>query len=221
MRAFYRGTQFWLAAIVAAMLPLLVAAQVSFVAVERPYDSYQLLDDIPRQQTLYGDLQGFPELFQFTVTATTTIPITLRAIDADEHGPLFSLILVRDESQRGVREISRLAARETTWDTYRDSRTRMLYLAAPTLAPTLVPGTYRLEVSTPDNEGRYQLVFGDDPPRLGYVATWRTIRAIHDFHGYGPPHMLRTSHALLPLLTLLIIVGIFGTWRYARRQRWV
>ena len=203
------------------VLPYIVNAQVSFVEVERPYDPYLLTTDIPWQQTLYGDLQGFPDLFEFTITATSTIPIVLRAIDLDGGESPFSLILVRDEAQRGVSEVLRLVTREIVWEPYTDRQTKMSYLTAPTITPNLEPGTYRLEVSTPDNEGRYAIVFGENVQRLGYLAAWQTIRSIHDFHGYGAIHMLRTSHAQIPFLIILILLGMAGTWYYARRRRWL
>ena len=195
-------------------------AQVSFLEVGEPYEPYLLADDMIQQQVVYSELLGFPDLYEFELAATSTIPVQVRAVDETAEVD-FSLILVADEGNAGVREIFRLPARQSVWQLYTDTSTRMSYLVSEVLEPELAPGIYRLEVSTPDNEGRYSIIFGEESSTVGYFARFGEIRSIHNFHGYGPLSMFRTAHVYMPILIVIVLFGLFFTWRYARRNRLV
>lgn len=198
------------------------AVQTVFHTVPEPYALYELPADLPDVQRAYGDLQGDPDTYQFTISENTEVMFSLYAVDAAEENPKFSGILVRDERERGVREVVRLPAAATTWEPYRDDQTKMTYQRGPRETADLEPGTYRFEVSTPDNDGRYRLdVVGPERQRIGYFATLSDISAVQQFHGASIFSMARTGVVLLPILFVIVIVGLLLTWRYARRHKLV
>ena len=204
------------------LVPGQVAAGVIFNTLEEPYDIYELPADVPTGYSLYGELVGYPDTYQFTLTATTSIMTRLYAVDQTVAGPLFSSILVADEGNRGVREVSRMTARSLVWSEYQDPMTKMRYQRSDEQTVVVGPGTYRLEVSTPDNEGAYRFdVVGERLERPGYWSRLTQIRAVQAFHGYGWWHLLRTSVIVTPLVFFVLVVGMIATWHYARRRRLV
>lgn len=202
-------------------LPVMTSAQSTFLVFDIPY----LVFDIPEYTDglwFYSELDNYPEMYGFVLTSTTTVQLGIDAVDHTRRAPSISGILVEDREQEGVREVGRFLAGEASWDVFTDRRTQMEYRSGPSLIRDLGPGSYRVEVSTPTNEGRYVLKLGPaETPNSGYVDSLREIRAVQDFHGFGWLHMFRTSHVYLPFLIVFIFIGIAGTYWYARRQRWI
>lgn len=166
-----------------------------------------------------GELNGYPHLYAFTVSGTTTVRVELRSVDMNgDELPLFAGILVRDQESTGVQEVARLG-RTDQWDPERSSRTKMQYLVREPFETSVSPGEYRFEVSTPDNQGRYVLQFGLGDAEAGYFAALGDIRQIQAFHGYGWWHIFRTTHVYLPFLLIIIMLGMAATWYYARRRK--
>ena len=200
-------------------LPQLVMAQTNFLHFDIPYLVYDI-EEYADGLWFYSELIDYPEMYGFSLDATTTVKFSIDAIDHTGRVPGFSGIVVKDQGQEGVREVGRFLANDASWDVYTDPRTKMQYREGPSKSFTLGPGNYRVEVSTPNNRGRYVLKLGPaTTPTSGYVQALREIRATHHFHDYGALHMLRTSHVYLPPLILFIGLGIFATYRYARRRR--
>ena len=208
-----------LAVLVSAFLPQFVMAQSNFLHFDIPYVVYEI-EEYTDGLWFYSELMDHPEMYGFSLDATTTVKFSIDAIDHTVRAPGFSGILVKDQGQEGVREVGRFLANDASWDVYTDSRTKMQYREGPSKSVTLGPGNYRVEVSTPNNHGRYVLKLGPAAtPSVGYVQALREIRATQHFHGQSGWHMFRTSHVYLPPLIIFISLGIFATYRYARRRR--
>lgn len=201
------------------LIPSAATAAVVFHTLPEQYAIYELPDDLLEEQLAYGELLGYPDTYQFRLAATTTVTVAIWDVDHTVDTSLLSGIVVYDEGQRGVREITRLSAAEADWEMYTDARTTMRYRTGPIYTGDLSPGIYRVEISTPDNEGRYRMLFSaEDSTQSGYFATLRDIRATQVFHGYAWWYMLRTAHVYIPIGIILFGVGIYATWRYARRR---
>ncbi len=202
-------------------LPVMVAAQSRFLVFDVPY----LVYDMPEYADglwYYSELENYPEMYGFILTSTTTVHLGIDAVDHTRRAPGISGILVEDREQEGVREVGRFLAGDAAWEIFTDRRTRMEYRSGPQITRELGPGSYRVEVSTPTNEGRYVLKLGpSETPNSGYTDSLREIRATQDFHGYGWLHMLRTSHVYVPILVHFILIGIAGTYWHARRKQLV
>ena len=207
--------------VLALIWPLSTLAQSNFLLFDIPYQVY----DIPEYTDgwwSYSELRDYPEMYGFVLTSTTTVQLRIDAIDHADESPSISGILVQDRGQEGVSEIGRFLADDAAWDVFIDRRTRMMYRNGPEITRELGPGNYRVEVSSPSNEGRYVLKLGSsETPNSGYFESLREIRATQDFHGFGWSYMLRTSHVYVPILLFFMLIGIAGTYWYARRQRWM
>ena len=195
-------------------------AQSRFLVFDIPY----LVFDIPEYRDglwYYSELDNYPEMFGFVLMSTTTVHLTIDAVDHTRRAPGISGILVKDQGAAGVQEVGRFLAGDVSWDIFTDRRTRMEYRAGPSITRELGPGNYRVEVSMPTNEGRYVLKLGpsETPKSANYVDALREIRATQDFHGFGVMHMFLTSHVYLPILILFFLLGIAGTFWYARRKQ--
>ena len=204
--------------VIITALPAVVLAQSQFLLFDQPYVPF-LIPSVETSQWFYSELQNFPEMYQFDLMATSTFSVQIMAVDHTSRAPGLSGILVKDDSTGGVREIRRFLANSADWAVVRERRTQMQYKQGPQMAQELGPGTYRLEISTPDNQGRYSLRIGEERPTVGYFASLGEIRSIQAFHGFSWWHMFRTSHVYVPILILVILVGVVSTLYYARRQR--
>ena len=209
-------------AIALVLVPNVVGAQSFFLNFDIPYLVYDI-EEYADGIWFYSELDNYPEMYGFSLAATTTVQFAIDALDHTNRAPGISGILVADRGQEGVREVGRFLAGSASWEVFRDLRTRMEYKTGPELVRELGPGDYRIEISTPTNEGRYVLKLGpaETPDSDGYVAALREIRAVQDFHGFGGLHMFRTSHVYLPILILFILSGIASTYWYARQRRLV
>lgn len=194
---------------------------VQFNEITVPYENYVVTQSDIEALTLYGELNNFPDMFELNYTATTSVSFAVDALGESEQIPLFSGIIVRDEGSAGVREISRLPAHSAEWELERDPRTKMLYQRGPVAMVEFSPGTYRIEISTPDNFGKYRVLINEGSAAPKYLAAVSEIRAIQHFHGFSWWHMLRTSHVYVPMLILVILFGLGGTYYLARRHRWL
>lgn len=203
------------------VVPQFAAAQSSFLDFDVPYVVYQI-DTYTDGQWYYSELIDHPEMYGFSLSATTTVHFAIAAVDHTDRAPGFSGILVEDEGQRGVREVGRFLANDASWNVFTDSRTKMEYRTGPRMSTTLGPGEYRVEVSTPNNVGRYVLKLGTaTTPQSGYIQALREIRATQDFHGHGWLHMVRTKHVYVPIVLGVIFFGLYGAYRYSRRKKTV
>jgi hypothetical protein len=160
-------------------------------------------------QTYYGSLNDFPHTFYFFVPEETTVSYTLAT--RPDASPV-SLLLVR-EAQRGVTEVVRQTGQSVTWELTRDRRVGIALMRAPTLTATLVPGAYRLEVSNPVNQGKYQLTVGMGS-QGGFWAALRDSFRVHHFYGHWTTALFTLR--MLLLVGLVVGLGVAFRW-YVRR----
>lgn len=179
-----------------------------------PYEVYEI-DGFPEVERVFlGELQDFPDMYQFQSDVAFLLTVTLDAVPS-ESTPLFSGIVIRDV-ESGVEEVARLRATEATWDVVRDQVTRLERLQGPVYQAELPAGTYRIEVSTPDNQGKYWLTIGHTRSSEGYFATLGHIATVYDWYGASALTMLRVPLIFYPL-GILVILGLFAATWYWRR----
>lgn len=129
-------------------------------------------------ETYYGELGGWPHTFNFYLTESTPLTYTLAVRPGAK--PV-TLLLVREEN-RGVSEVSRLAGANVTWRSTRDARLSLTIEQAESLQTTLTPGSYKLEISNPENQGRYQLAVGTGSSGGFWQSLVETFQ-VHAFYG--------------------------------------
>jgi hypothetical protein len=102
------------------------------------------------------------------------------------------------------------------WKKVQDSVLGINFLEGTTIQKNVSPGTYRVEVSTPDNKGAYMLVVGEEPQSNGFFKALGQIYTTQRHFGYTPLHLLFSSYIYYPLGILLVLYGIYRTWRYRK-----
>lgn len=182
-----------------------------------PYEALAIDATIEQKQVYLGALLGDPHMYEVTIAEPKKFVATLWQQPEDEEVIAFSLILVKsNDNNRGVTEVGRLVGKETVWDTAYDGVLAMELARSETVHYELSPGTYRFEVSTPENIGQYMIVLGEDASAAGYFATLREIRAIQQFFSVSGLRLLLSTHVLYPLGSMLLL-ALFGYLWYRRR----
>jgi hypothetical protein len=184
---------------------------------EVPYEVLQLETPISERQFIVGELDGFPEMIEFTTDTESTLQVSLLALPGTST-PNYGGIIVRVLEPRGVEEVARLKPTDATWESFREPVSKLSFLLGPAFEATVASGTYRVEVSTPENYGRYLMVIGTDDMNHGYGATWTAVAALYEFAGVTKLGMVRTSLVYVPLLILVVLLG-FGYTIYRTRDR--
>ena len=184
----------------------------------QPYKVIPIKDDPYIEHQFLGTLEDYPEMFELKTDVSMTLKAAVRQKSSSK-AVLFGLIVVRqNDTDGGVTEIVRQNQPLAEWQRVADSVLGMDFLQAQTLEKDIVPGIYRIEVSTPDNKGDYMLTIGDEPVRSGYFSTLGQIYTAQKSFGYTPFHMLFSSYVYYPLGILGVLYGIYRTWRYRRES---
>ena len=183
-----------------------------------PYDIFNIEAPAPIQQFFIGSLQDFPEMYEINSENSFLLNIEIRALPNKNNEKLdFNLIIVR-QKDRGVEEVARLSSLETPWPEKRDRTTGLSYLAGKFFNQELPAGIYHLEVSTPDNLGKYILVIGNQPQSVSYFTSLKSVNAMYLFYNTPRIFMLRSPIVYYPLGILTLLGLIIFTWRWQQKQ---
>ncbi|TXH01164.1 MAG: hypothetical protein E6P95_02375 [Candidatus Moraniibacteriota bacterium] len=191
------------------------AAAVFQTVVTEPYELIPLATDLEQVQIHIGTLENFPIMYEFLVSATTTLAVQLsqqykgNALPTD-----FALMIVReDDKGGGVSEIARLHPEAADWQIRKEAALGMKFWDSALISNELRPGVYRIEVSTPLNDGRYMLTLGTANESLGYFRMLQHAREIQSGFGLSIFSMLKSSLVYYPLGILLLLFAIYRTWK--------
>jgi len=186
--------------------------------VSRPYEVVTIKEDAGRIQEYLGELEGSPVMYEITSDEPFVLQAHVRQRYRAGTEPVeFSLIAIRqNERGGGVTEIQRQRPELADWQRRKDSLLGLVLWESPGLSSAVEPGTYRVEISTPDNTGKYLLSFGTEPVRDGYFKTLTGIARTQQFFGFSFLRLLSSSYVYYPIG---IILGLFVTqrvWSYRR-----
>ena len=165
------------------------------------------------EQYFYGELTDYPHTFTFQVTEPTELNVLVSIPKNSEYKK--SIIVVREE-KRGVSEIGRVTYKETSWTDMFDWRLGRGFLDAEQFTAQVEAGTYRLEVSSPDNHGKYKLRVGTEKNRQWFFTRLKERAAGASFFGNSWLAALRAPLVSLTL-TLVLVLGYFVV-RWLRRR---
>ncbi len=182
------------------------------------YDVVTISGEPEQQQILLGELDNAPEMYEIKSDADFTLTAEIRAVPGDIVQPQLSGIIVRQKEVLGVEEVARLKADDASWTPARDKTSGLVYLSGPFWSGKLKAGTYHIEVSTPNNAGKYMLVIGSKDDGMGYFDTLHAIGLLYDFYGYGSFHMLLSAYVYYPIGIVLVVGLIIATWFLSRRR---
>lgn len=196
------------------LMPICVLAYTSVVA--KPQDQYAVLQiaEPTTSQEFFGRLDGYPHTFEFVVPTSYQFKASISIPDIAVQKNDVSIIIVKQE-RRGVTEIKRTLIKEQPWNEVKDRMLVESFRNGGALEANLEPGVYTLEVSSPNNEGKYRLVLGTEKIKRGYFANVRTLFEVKEFLGNPKFTTLLSPLVYVPILILIVSVSFFV---YRRRK---
>lgn len=178
---------------------------------EEAYSVIPIVGDPYVERSYLGDLDGVPDLYEFKTEVAITLRVQIRQRAGREAVP-FGLILVRqNDMDGGVTEIARQNEVLQNWGKERSHLIGVKFLSAPILEKEITPGTYRIEVSTPDNIGNYSLTTGEESEASGYFKSLSQIARTQYHFGLTPIYLLFSSYVYG---TLVILVLGYSGYRF-------
>lgn len=206
-RAFFLAGVFFLA-------PSFIFAYTSPIV--RPVDQSEVLklSNPEVSQEFFGKLEGFPHTFEFTIAEKLPFKAVVSVPDESTQKNDISIILVKNQ-RRGVAEIERTRINDQSWDVVYNSMLAESFKNGGFLEGSLEPGTYKLEVSSPDNEGIFHLVWGTTEVKRGYFAKLRVLFEVKRILEHSQFGALLSPLMYLPLLAVCIVSFVF----YKKRKK--
>jgi len=201
---------FWLAS-----TPVALAFTVVPVAPTAPHEPYVVSGSPATERMYLGTLTGFPDVYEVTSAQPFTLVLKLAAVPDPNASPELSVIIVA-VNELGVAEVDRLAYADTTWEPVRQPITGLTQLAGPGYEADFEAGTYRIEISSLDNLGKYILTLGSEFDEAGYFATLRSIKQVYDFYGASTFGMIRSPYVHYPIGIIILLGLIAATYRWRK-----
>ena len=195
--------------IVALAMPVTVTEQSA------PYELVPVESTPGVQSSFVGELTGSPIMYELIADEPFTFTAAVRQLSNKEQQP-FSLIVIRQNDRGGgVQEVARMNVDPGEWTRARDGQVGLSFATSPAVSEPVEAGIYRVEVSTPENDGKYQLLLGDLEADLGYMEELRAARTTQAFFGYGFIMMLGSRLVYIPLLLGIVLFGMYRVWHRA------
>jgi len=165
----------------------------------------------------YGALDGFPQTYAIKSSEPFNLFVEILIPDHEESTPIVSGIIIREVGKSGrVSEVARLLASDATWESFYEPWGGDRYRRGASFEKEVEAGTYRIEVTTPNNDEKYVLIVGKEEKfgELGYFETLERLMQVKVFLGKSKLRIIESPFAYVPLMLLLIGVVI---WRYRKR----
>lgn len=194
------------------------AYELTVTDVTRPYEIVTVKSDLGPEHIYLGELNDFPIMYEITAKESFDLSSRVRQIYNGSEKPVsFSLIVIRqDERGGGVTEVARLRPGTDDWTMVKDSVFGMTFWESEALTSTVEPGVYRIEISNPDNVGRYMLTLGEGEDLPGYFTTLANVRTTQKFFGYSILRLLTSSYVYYTLGIFFLLFVIHRTWKYRK-----
>ena len=172
------------------------------------------------EQLILGELTDAPEMFEIISEVAFTLTTEIRAIPNTSGAtlPQLSGIIIRQKEIRGVEEVARLNSSDAPWTVLTDPESGLVYQAGPYFSEPVPAGTYRIEVSNPNNQGKYLLLIGNQKDSNGYFASLSDIQSVYAFYDLSTIRMVSSPYVFYPLGVIILILLIISTWYYRRKH---
>lgn len=157
-------------------------------------------------QEFFGRLDDFPHTFVFEVKEEQTFKAAVAVRDAKEQKNDISVIIVKAE-RRGVSEIGRTHIKDDSWESTYSTILAESFRTGGTLEGSLQPGWYKLEVSSPSNDGTYRMVWGAEEIDLGYFENVRVLFEVKRLLGRSVFSAFLSPLLYVPLFVFGIILA--------------
>lgn len=180
-----------------------------------PYEPFIVSEPASAARVYLGELEGYPDMYEIASTEAFTLSLALATLPNSEPIPALSVIIV-EVNESGVAEQARLPYVVGEWEAQRQSVTGLTLVAGPTYEEELPAGLYRIEISSPDNLGKYLLTLGNESAGAGYFAALGSIARTYEFAGKSSWGMIRALYVQIPFAILLVGLLLAVTWRYRK-----
>jgi hypothetical protein len=191
---------------------MIALAYVSPISVPQNPQAVLPLGDVSRSHEYFGRLEDFPHPYSFEVLKEQQFSASVFVPDEPQYANDVSLILVKAE-KRGVSEVGRTSAKEATWQRERSVLFAETFRNGGTLSGALQPGSYIMEVSSPNNEGKYRLLWGQERVGRGYIGNVRALFEVKEFLGHATVGVFLSPLIYVPI-SLLVLAAC--TWWYRK-----
>lgn len=197
--------------------PTVSAFEAVSVSPRIPYEAITIDPRIATLRSYLGELTGDPHMYEFTIGESQTLALKIKQKDV-ELLPLSVIIVKARDNDRGVREIGRVSGQaSTSWQYVYDGLLGLPLIEGESFTIELEAGVYRVEVSTPENVGKYLLAIGTEDSEAGYFASVAAVYRTQQFFDYSPFRILSSSYIYYPIGIILLLTLIFFTWRYRQK----
>lgn len=176
------------------------------------------VEDPTLSQAFYAELEGFPHSYLIDTEEPFLLYTEILVPDIEGSKNIFSGVIIKIPEEGGrVTEVARLSAKEAVWNPQFEPFGGDSYRHGPSFEGEVEAGTYRIEVNTPDNEGKYVLVVGTrEESTLGYFELLGRLIEVKRFFEKTPLHVIQSPFAYIPLGLLFLIIG--GVMYYRKRK---
>ncbi len=176
------------------------------------------LEEPDLSKAFYGDMQNYPQMYEFRTTDTIHLHVEVLVPDIHSAQNNVSGIILRVRSDGGVKEVARLRAPEASWKSFFEPWGGDSYRRGQSYDGDIEPGLYRIEVSTPDDIGKYVLVVGQKESFsiFNYFPLIGKISDVKVFFGKSRLLVIESPLVYVPVLAFGLLGGL---WWYRRRSR--
>ncbi len=195
------------------LLPIVVWADSDIVVGPQKASDVLTLD--PSSADLFGRLEGFPHTFEFDVRETLPLEAVVFVHDTKDQKNDASIIVVKKE-RRGVSEIGRTKAKESPWTSSKDMILVESFRQGGVLDASLEPGSYILEVSSPNNDAKYRLTVGN--PDRGYFENLKALFQLKKLYGTSYLSAVLSPLLYIPLSIIFTVALMFFSWK---KKQWL
>ena len=185
---------------------------------DKPYAVVPIDGDIEHNQTHLGSLENYTIMYEVDVSKSSTLTVGLSQLVQGSTEPIsFGLMVVKLDAQGGgVTEVVRFNPSKEDWMVTKDKSVGLTFGNSEVITKELEEGIYRIEVSTPNNQGKYVLRLGDDVEGSGYFENLSRAYNIQKFFGYSVLRMLTVPTVYYPLGALLLMFLVFKVRKYKK-----
>jgi hypothetical protein len=209
----------WCGTLFLLCLPGVGRAYVPLVVERESVSALHTIEDPTLEQYFYGTLNNFPHTFVITQDEAFTLQVEVLVPEMEGSKNEVNGIIVKKEGRQGrVVEVARMLAKEASWESFREPWGGDKYRRGAMYSALVEPGTYHIEVSTPNNDSPYALVVGTRKERgeVSYFEMIGRIKDVKSFYGRSSLMVIESPYVFGPIVGILLVCG--GVWYWYRRR---
>ncbi len=197
-------------------LPFVVLAHQPWLITFEKYEDTFMIEDTQVSKAYYVDMTGFPHNYEFSLGEKREVFLEILVPDIGTVDDVYSGTLVK-KNRNKIELVDRMEAKTAEWESFYEVHGGDSYRRGGSFRGELEAGDYLLEMSSPDNLGKYVLVVGEleDFSDLSMGELYKRIYEIKKFYNKPFFAVLQSPYYYIPFGLLVLIGGLV----YFRRRR--